>query len=117
MKNIKNLEHIAETCHNINKAFCKAHGDSSQPDWKDAPEWQKKSLMDGVRFVLENPGVTSEMQHDNWMSLKLSEGWKYGPVKDIDKKEHPCMVPYDKLPKEQQAKDALFRAVVKSFAE
>ena len=40
------------------------------------------------------------------------EGWKYGPVKDAQKKEHPCFLPYAELPPEQKAKDYLFRAVV-----
>jgi len=33
-------------------------------------------------------------------------------VKDTEKKEHPCIVPFDQLPREQQAKDYLFRGVV-----
>ena len=36
----------------------------------------------------------------------------YGPVKDLDAKQHPCMVPFEQLPVEQQAKDYIFRAVV-----
>jgi hypothetical protein len=44
------------------------------------------------------------------------DGWKYGPVKDPEKKEHPCFVPYDRLPTEQKAKDYIFGAVVKSLA-
>lgn len=43
---------------------------------------------------------------------RLDEGWKYGPIKDADKKEHPCMVPFADLPAAQQAKDYIFRAVV-----
>ena len=33
-------------------------------------------------------------------------------VKDAERKEHPCCVPYDALPVEQKTKDYLFRAVV-----
>nr|WP_262568797.1 hypothetical protein [Endozoicomonas gorgoniicola] len=39
----------------------------------------------------------------------------YGEVKDPAKKEHPCVVPFSKLPVEQQAKDFLFRQVVHSL--
>ena len=46
------------------------------------------------------------------MKQKLDDGWKYGPVKDAEKKEHPCLVPFEQLPKEQQAKDYLFRGAV-----
>lgn len=114
-ENIYDLEHIARTCHEINRIYCKAHGDFSQPHWDDAPKWQKRSAVQGVNFVLENPDITSQMQHENWLSLKVAEGWKYGIKKDADKKEHPCMVPYRELPKEQQAKDTIFRNVVLSF--
>ena len=34
------------------------------------------------------------------------------PVKDADKKEHPCLVPYEQLPTEQKVKDAIFRVIV-----
>jgi len=43
---------------------------------------------------------------------KLSDGWGYGETKDPEKKEHPCMVPFNELPVEQEAKDFLFRGVV-----
>ncbi|MFH2219092.1 MAG: RyR domain-containing protein [Pseudomonadota bacterium] len=46
------------------------------------------------------------------MDQKVRDGWKYGPVKDPDKKEHPCCVPFAELPVEQQAKDFIFRAVI-----
>ncbi|MEQ9948114.1 RyR domain-containing protein [Pectobacterium aroidearum] len=56
-----------------------------------------------------------EASHNKWLEFKKQDGWKYGPVKDAEKKEHPCFVPYGQLPKEQQVKDYLFRAVVHAF--
>ena len=53
-----------------------------------------------------------EASHISWMNQKLDDGWKYGHVKYPEKKEHPCLVPFDQLPREQQAKDFIFRAVV-----
>ena len=49
------------------------------------------------------------------MAEKLKDGWKFGEVKNPETKEHPCMVAYEELPKEQQTKDALFISVVRSF--
>ncbi|XUM24954.1 RyR domain-containing protein [Bradyrhizobium oligotrophicum S58] len=46
------------------------------------------------------------------MADKLRAGWVHGEVKDADAKTHPCIVPFDQLPRVQQAKDKLFRAVV-----
>ncbi len=107
---------IAKTCHEVNKAFCESIGDNSQPSWDDAPDWQRESAINGVNFHLENPDSKPSDSHDNWMKEKSEAGWKFGDVKDAKKKEHPCMVAYDKLPKEQQTKDALFISVVRSFS-
>ena len=40
----------------------------------------------------------------------------YCAVKDAEKKERPCMLPYTDLPREQRAKDDLFLAVVAAMA-
>lgn len=105
-------EKIAQVCHEVNRAYCKALGDHSQPAWKDAPSWMKTSAMNGVDLHVNNPDAGPEASHESWMKEKESTGWKFGPEKDAEKKEHPCMVQFSKLPKEQQAKDFIFRAVV-----
>jgi hypothetical protein len=110
-------EDIARVCHQINRAYCQALGDFSQPAWDDAPMWQQSSAMLGVELHLKNPLAGVEASHTSWMAQKLNEGWVYGPVKDANAKTHPCIVPYAQLPREQQAKDFLFRAVVHELAE
>jgi hypothetical protein len=106
------FEHIAKVCHQTNKAYCEMLGDNSQVDWEQAPQWQRDSAVDGVRFNLENPDAPASLSHDNWLEEKKRDGWKYGPVKDEEKKEHPCYVAYGDLPVDQQAKDHLFKAIV-----
>lgn len=109
------VEHIARVSHEINRAYCAALGDTSQAAWEGAPDWQKASALAGVQFHIENPDAGPEASHVSWLKQKEADGWKYGPVKDADKKEHPCFMPYDGLPAEQRAKDYLFRAVVHSL--
>ena len=106
------VEKIAVVCHEVNRAYCEAMGDHSQLPWCYAPEWQKQSAISGVRFHLSNPCAGPEASHDEWMRQKIADGWKYGPEKNLEKKEHPCMVSFNELPKEQQAKDCIFRAIV-----
>lgn len=110
-----NVEQIAKTCHEANRAYCRSNGDDSQPAWEDAPDWQKESAMDGVRNVIDHPDQTPASNHWNWMQKKISDGWKYGKKKDPDKKEHPCLVAYEQLPKEEKVKDELFLSIVRSF--
>lgn len=105
------VDAVAKICHEANRALCSALGDNSQPAWEDAPEWQKASARKGVEFHVMNNAPASA-SHESWLKEKEETGWKYGPVKDAEKKEHPCFVPYDQLPKEQQFKDHLFRGIV-----
>lgn len=109
------LRTIAATAHEANAAYCRSIGDDSQPTWLDAPAWQKDSAINGVKMHFENPDATPRDSHASWYEEKLEAGWKWGEVKDADKKEHPCMVPYDDLPPEQQAKDDLYCSVVKTL--
>jgi hypothetical protein len=110
-----NIEQIARVCHEVNRAYCAAIGDDTQVAWEDAPQWQRDSAIDGVQFTLERPYAPPSAAHENWLLVKYADGWKYGPVKNPDTKEHPCCVPYDELPLEQRTKDYLFQAVVRSF--
>jgi len=112
---MQHVEYIAAICHEANRAYCKGIGDNSQPSWNDAPDWQKNSAVDGVKFHIENPKAGAEGSHNNWMKQKEADGWKYGAVKDPEKKEHPCMVSYNKLPAEQQIKDSIFIGLVHSL--
>lgn len=107
---------IARVCHEVNAAYCAAIGDKTQPDWEDAPQWQKDSAIAGVELHLNNPDLGVDASHQAWMEHKRQEGWTYGPLKDPIKKEHPCFVPYADLPPEQKAKDFIFRGVVHALA-
>lgn len=106
------VELIAEVCHEINRIYCESLGDMSQPTWHNAPEWQRQSAMNGVKFHMNNPDATPENSHENWMKEKIEDGWVYGPVKNPETKEHPCLKPYNELPQEQRTKDYLFRGIV-----
>ncbi len=107
------IEATARATHEANRSWCLAHGDTSQPAWDDAPDWQKTSAINGIRGVLA--GNTPEQSHESWLREKEATGWKYGAVKDPEKKEHPCFVPYADLPPEQKAKDLIFVSVANAF--
>ncbi|MBI1764268.1 MAG: hypothetical protein HYR56_22820 [Acidobacteria bacterium] len=109
------IEQIALICHEANRALCVATGDDSQPEWKDAPEWQRESTFNGVKFHLANPHASASHTHEEWLREKEMTGWKYGPVKNPASKEHPCIVPFEELPEDQQAKDYLFQAIVRGL--
>lgn len=112
-----NIEQIAKTCHQVNKAYCESIGDHSQYDWEEAPDWQKKSPIDGVLYYLAHPDSTPSDSHDSWLKEKKADGWVHGLIIDAKLKTHPSLMPFDQLPKEQQTKDVLFITVVRSLVD
>ena len=104
---------VARMAHEVNRSYCQAMGDDSQPSWDEAPDWQRGSAVAGVKLHEANPDATPEQSHEAWMSRKVGEGWTYGPKKLPHLKQHPCMVPYAELPPEQRAKDHIFRTTVR----
>jgi len=80
----------------------------------NAPAWQRESAIREVNIALS--GATPHDQHEAWCKDKFGNGWKFGLVKDPDKKEHPCLVSYNDLPKSQKLKDYLFITTVTCMA-
>ena len=107
------IDICAQAAHEQNRIYCASMGDFSQLVWESAPEWQRKSARLGVEGAIN--GNTPEQSHESWLAEKVRDGWVYGPVKDVEKKEHPCLLPYDQLPAAQRVKDTLFLASVRSM--
>jgi hypothetical protein len=112
-------EQIAQICHEANRTYCHTIGDDSQPEWEFAPDWQRQSAINGVNFHMfehsQGRKPLASASHESWMKEKAEQGWKYGPVKNPETKEHPCFLPYDQLPLEQRMKDYIFGSIVESF--
>lgn len=105
----------ARAAHEVNRAFCQHQDDYSQAPWSEAEEWQRQSVIAGVRAILiEN--INPAESHARWLARKREEGWVYGTLKDPEAKRHPCLVDYHMLPPEQRVKDALFGLVVRATA-
>jgi hypothetical protein len=105
---IANIRHIAWVAFQI--AAGQSYNDFPNPD-----QWE--SLFQGVKSALEHPDMTPESNHQNWMEMKWAQGWHYGPVKDFEKKEHPDLVPFDRLPVIEQRKDIMDGKVNQLAAE
>lgn len=43
--------------------------------------------------------------HEVWAQSRISQGWIYGERRDDVLKQHPCLVPYDRLPDVEKAYD------------
>lgn len=107
----------ARAGHEANRVYCILLGDKSQPSWDEAPEWQKDSAEIGAINILTGRVTTPEQSHEAWCEHKRVEGWTYGPEKNEEKKQHPCLVPYSSLPPEQKRKDSLFLAIARAVEQ
>lgn len=106
------IEQLARRAHEANRIICCLLGEEVQAEWESAPEWQKQSAISGVKFHIDNPNSPPSASHYNWLMEKKRDGWKYGPVKNPERKLHPCMVPYEELPLQQRLKDYMFILMV-----
>lgn len=104
---------VEEFCHAVNRALCEERGDLSCKSWDETDEQLKESTREGVKAA-EYVDLPEEM-HASWAKNRKENGWIYGEVKDLKKKEHPLLIPYEDLPYEAKVKDIVFLAIVRNF--
>ena len=111
------IETIARTCHEANRAYCRALGDTSHIPWDALSDDARRAVYVGVEKALANPGLSGEQAHQFWLEHKARAGWKYGATRDESEKLHPCMLPYHMLPVSERRKDVLFLSVVNALRD
>jgi hypothetical protein len=47
----------------------------------------------------------AENAHDHWAEQRMRDGWRFGPARNDERKEHPCLVPYHDLPEGEKDYD------------
>ena len=63
---------------------------------------------DGIKLspeLLDFIELIANHVHEIWASTRIAEGWKYGAIRDDERKEHPCLVPYSELPESEKEYD------------
>lgn len=43
--------------------------------------------------------------HDTWAAQRYADGWQYGPERNDQQKQHPCLIPYEELSEEEKTYD------------
>jgi len=61
----------------------------------EPPDPSAVRLPESLKQLVE---ILAEHVHDTWAATRIEMGWSYGPKIDDVRKEHPCLVPYTKLP-------------------
>ncbi len=111
------IEQIASIAHMANRELCYTTSTEDHETWALCSQEHKDRMISGVQWNIANPDAHPSTQHDQWMEAMFADGWHYGPNgRDEAAKTHHCLVPYEQLPPNQQAKDALFKGIVKALA-
>ena len=55
--------------------------------------------------LLELTEKIAENVHEVWSQSRIKDGWKYGEVRNDQKLETPCLIPYNELPESEKEYD------------
>ena len=55
--------------------------------------------------IMELCEKLSKNTHEVWSENRIKDGWTYGPERNDEKKEHPCLIPYNELPESEKEYD------------
>lgn len=55
--------------------------------------------------ILQLAELLAKNAHEVWAAERIAQGWKYGPTRKDDTKEHPCLIPYEDLPESEKVYD------------
>lgn len=121
---LDNIELLAKKTHeNYNKVQVERNPDKEleYPRWEDLPQTLKfsnvrnaKSMINKLRkiYMYVSPEDTgnevlelseeeveylARVEHNSWMDERMTNGWTYGPKKNVTKKVSPYMIPYKEL--------------------
>ena len=56
-------------------------------------------------FLTEISEELAKNIHEIWAKQRFAEGWKYMTERNDERKEHPCLVPYEELPENEKEYD------------
>jgi hypothetical protein len=72
---------------------------------KYIPQPANTSAIDLPAELTEIIGLLAKNVHEVWAKQRLAEGWKYGAERNESRKEHPCLIPYEKLQENEKQYD------------
>lgn len=105
---------VARVVHESNRAYNVFLDDPApDPPWDALPDWHRGMIISRVQAILGGWGAAEI--HLDWVETMTALGWSYGPVKDPDRKTHPCLRRWEELPVWQRRKDELAVQVVWSL--
>lgn len=108
-----NPEIIARVAHDALSSFSASVSEFKYRPWHTTPEDGRDATIEHVKTILDNPDMTVEEIHEEWLRVKIEDGWELGPERDYKRKVHPNLVSFDQLSVYDVDKDRLFLAIVR----
>lgn len=96
---------LVVVAHEINRQICLLNGEEAR-SYKEMSEDIIESMERAIVDLKKGRNLGDS--HTEWFKERTAQGWTYGPVKDMDKKISPCLVPFEELPYNQKVKDCIF---------
>ena len=81
----------------------KITGNSINMDYKPSP--METSSVEVPQDLLVLTEEIAKNVHDVWAQNRIKEGWTYGPERNDEQKQTPCLVPYEDLPEVEKDYD------------
>lgn len=106
------LDDLARVCYEANRVVFETYADEHPAPWDQLSPEDKQGSLDCVKFHLDNPRADISAYHSHWLGIKKAEGWKYGPAKDPETKEHPYFVSFEALPVKKKKEAAVTKHLV-----
>ena len=103
---------LAQVAVEVDRCVCQAAGADLPKPWADMTEEERGHVVSAVVSFRSDEKCTPETLHEDWLKKMKEEGWDFGAF-DEEKKTHPLMLPYTKLPMLQVLRDALFLSSVR----
>lgn len=69
------------------------------------PAPRDTSAIELPREVVALTELLARNTHENWARQRIEDGWRYGPRRDDERKEHPSLVPYEELSESEKEYD------------
>lgn len=109
------IDALSRESHRAISDFRVSIGEDALPPWAPSTAEEIGQKRSGIEAALS--GVTPEQQWREWSAMRREQGWKYGPVRDPVKKEHPSLVDdYSMLSPAERQKDEVYGEAIRAAA-
>lgn len=81
--------------------------------WQERDDKFRNQFIDIInKYMYMDKLPTPEEAHESWVQSYYKMGWKYGNIRNTEKKTHPDLIPFEQLPQAEKDKDAIFLSFV-----